>query len=147
MARAKAAPPDKAALDRLVADLRVLDVDGITRAAWGWERHERERLEAYRAAERDALAAVEAADLAPAWEEYRRALFGLTEGRGALVYWKAKHGDIGHRAERAAFGAALGIFARNGLPHERYVALVRPMAEALPWLLPETAPAPRARGA
>lgn len=130
-------------LDRLTADLRVFDVNGIERAAWGWDQHERGGLDAYHEAERDALAQIEKHDLGPQWEELRRTLFGLTESKGALVSWKAEHGDVGHKGERAAFGAALGLFARDHLPRTQYVTLVAPMAEALPWLLPDRKPAPR----
>ena len=135
--------PDQKELDRLSADLRVFDANGIERAAWGWDRHERGGLDAYHAAERSALAQIEQHDLGPQWEELRRALFGLTESAGALVSWKAKHGQLGHKAEGAAFGAALGLFARDHLSPEQYASLVEPMAEALPWLLPDRAPAPR----
>ena len=130
-------------LDRLAADLRTFDVNGIERAAWGWDRHERGGLDAYHEAEREALAQIEKHDLGPRWEEFRRTLFGLTESKGALASWKAKHGDMGHKAERAAFGAALGLFARDYFARNHYVTLVEPMAEALPWLLPDRAPAPR----
>jgi hypothetical protein len=65
------------------------------------------------------------------------------EGRGALLPWKQEHGQPGHTAERAVFAAALALEAGDRLSHEQYVALVRPLAEALPWLLPETPPAPR----
>jgi hypothetical protein len=135
--------PNLAELDRLTADLRVFDVNGIERAAWGWDRHERGGLDRYHAAERAALAAIEQHDLGPQWEELRRNLFGLTESKGALVAWKAKHGDLGHKAERAAFGAALGLFAKPHLSREHYAVLVEPMTEALPWLLPDRKPAPR----
>jgi hypothetical protein len=136
--------PTQAELDRLTADLRVFDANGIERAAWGWDRHERRGLDAYHGAERAALVVIEQHDLGPHWEEFRRTLFGLTESAGALVNWKAKHGELGHKAERAAFGAALGLFAREHLTREQYASLVEPMAEALPWLLPDRAPAPRA---
>lgn len=135
--------PNQAELDRLTADLRVFDANGIERAAWGWDRHERGGLGRYHDAEKAALAAIEQHDLGPQWEDFRRKLFGLTEAKGALVAWKAKHGDLGHKAERAAFGAALGLFAREHLSREQYAGLVEPMAEALPWLLPDRAPAPR----
>lgn len=130
-------------LDRLTADLRVFDPNGIERAAWGWDRHETRGLDAYRRAEKAALAQIEKNDLGPGWEELRRTLFGLTEASGALVNWKARHGHLGHKAESAAFGAALGLFARDHLTREQYTELVEPMAEALPWLLPDRPPAPR----
>ena len=136
---------NQAALERLVADLRVISEVGIERAAWGWDRHEQAGLDAYHAAERAALKATEAADLGPAWEQRRRQLFAMTEGRPALISWQAEHGETGHKAERAAFGAALGLFTQGLLSHEQYTALVRPMAEALPWLLPEIPPAPYPR--
>ena len=130
-------------LDRLVADLRVFDANGIERAAWGWQQHERNRLDAYHAAERAALAAIEKRDLGPQWDELRQKLFGLTESSGALVSWKARHGETGHKAEIAAFGAALGLFARPHITTEQHATLVAPMAEALPWLLPDHKPTPR----
>jgi len=139
----RASRPDKPALDRLVADLRVFDRDGIERAAWAWDRHERDHLPEYHDAERVALKAIESADLGPAWDELRRSLFDMTEGRGALVHWKTEHGDGGHKAERAAFGAALGLFAKALITSAQYAALVAPMDEALPWLLPDVPPAAR----
>jgi hypothetical protein len=134
---------NEAALQRLVADLRVLSGVGIERTAWAWDRHERDNLAPYQAAERAALAAIEAAELGPAWDEFRRNLFGMTEGGPyPLIEWKAEHGEVGHKAERAAFGAALGLFTQGLLSHDQYATLVRPMAEALPWLLPEIPPEP-----
>jgi hypothetical protein len=135
--------PAQSELDRLSADLRVFDVNGIERAAWGWDRHERRGLDAYHCAERAALALIEQHDLGPRWEEFRRTLFDLTEAAGALVNWKARHGERGHKAESAAYGAALGLFARDHLTPDQYAGLVEPMAEALPWLLPDRPPAPR----
>ena len=129
--------------EHLAADIRILDADGIGRAAWGWDRHEPVQHEPFHQAERSALAFIERAELGPAWEEYRRRLFGLTEAAGALVAWRATHGERGHKAERAAFGAALGLFAKHGISSAEYAALVEPMAEALPWLLPSHRPAPR----
>ena len=67
----------------------------------------------------------------------RSSLFGLTESGDALISWKAEHGEIGHKAERAAFAAALGLVASNLISKKQAATLLRPMAEALPWLLPE----------
>jgi hypothetical protein len=43
---------------------------------------------------------------------------------------------MGHKAENAAFAAALGLLA-DGIGKEQQHTLLRPMAEALPWLLQE----------
>lgn len=116
------APP--AEPERRAADLRVFDQNGIARAAWGWDRHEQRGLDGYHKSEKAALAFIERSDLGPSWEEYRRRLFGLTASPGALVAWKAKHGARGHKAERAAFGSALGLFARGGITADQYRELV-----------------------
>jgi hypothetical protein len=134
-----------AELQRLESDLRVLSPVGIERAAWGWDRHERDNLEAFHAAERAALQAIDKAGELETWDEWRRRLFYEVEGRLALQAWRAEHQRHSahvHKAERAAFGAALGLFARPWISHTQYAALVGAMAEALPWLLPERPPAP-----
>ena len=58
---------------------------------------------------------------------------------------KVEHGDKGHKAEHALLGAAFGLLVKDKIDHAHYVTLVRPMAEALPWLLPEALPEPRRR--
>ena len=88
-------------------------------------------------AEKAAVHAIEQADRGAAWDEVRRNLFGLTESGNSLVSWKAEHGEIGHKGEDAAFMAALGLVAGNLISREQQAALLRPMSEALPWLLPE----------
>jgi hypothetical protein len=131
-------------LDRLIADARVLSPAGIERAAWGWDRHEDPRLmERFHQAERAALRALEKSNRGPQWDDARKRILDLTEGRTSLEDWKAEHGDVGHKGERALLAAALGILARDQLDHEHYVTLVRPVSEALPWLLPELPPEPR----
>jgi hypothetical protein len=131
-------------LDRLLTDARVLSPAGIERVAWGWDRHEDPRLmERFHEAERTALRALERNDRGQQWEEARRRILDLTEGRTSLEDWKAEHGDVGHKGERSLLAAALAIVARDKLDHEHYVTLVRPMSEALPWLLPELPPEPR----
>ncbi len=51
--------------------------------------------------------------------------------------WKSEHGEIGHKAEDAAFMAALGLVAGNLIGKGQASTLMRPMSEALPWLVPE----------
>src|ERR1700730_18039379 len=136
----------RAELERLGSDLRVMSPVGIERAAWGWDRHERDQLAAFHASERAALDAIEAAEEGPIWDEWRRRLFYEVEGgRYALEAWRAehqRHSEHVHKAERAAFGAALGLFARPRISHQHYANLVSAMAEALAWLLPERPPEP-----
>ncbi|HET9847770.1 MAG TPA: hypothetical protein VFR68_04355 [Candidatus Dormibacteraeota bacterium] len=131
-------------IDRLLTDARVLSPAGIERAAWGWDRHEDPTvMQRFHDAERAALRVLEQADRAQAWDDTRKRILDLTEGRSSLESWKAEHGDIGHKAERALLGAALGLLTRDKISHDQYVTLVRAMSEALPWLLPEAAPEPR----
>jgi hypothetical protein len=131
-------PEHQKTLSRLIDDIRVLGPAGVERAAQGWDRHARlQGLQSIHEAEKAAVRAIEKADRGPAWDEVRRNLFGLTESGGALVSWKAEHGDIGHKAEDAAFMAALGLVAGNLIGEEQANALLRPMSEALPWLVPE----------
>jgi hypothetical protein len=131
-------PEHQRTLSRLIDDIRVLSPAGVERAAQGWDRHARlHGLEEIHAAEKAAMHAIETADRGPAWDEVRRNLFGLTESGNSLVSWKAEHGEIGHKAEDAAFMAALGLVAGNLISKEQAATLMRPLSEALPWLLPE----------
>ena len=131
-------------IDRLLKDARVLSPAGIERAAWGWDRHEDPTLmQGFHDAERAAIRVLEQADRAQAWDDTRKRILDLTEGRSSLESWKAEHGDIGHKAEHALLGAALGLLTRDKISHDQYVTLVRAMSEALPWLLPEAPPEPR----
>lgn len=135
-------PDHQRTLNRLMDDIRVLSPAGVERAAQGWDRHARlGGMQAMEDAEKAAVHAIEQADRGPAWDEVRRSLFGLTESGAALVSWKAEHGDIGHKAENAAFMAALGLVAGNLISKEQQRTLLRPLSEALPWLLPDEQPA------
>ena len=130
-------PEHDRTLKRLMEDVRVLGPAGVERAAQGWDRHvslhgEKQLHEA----EKAALHAIEQEDRGPAWDEVRRSLFGLTESGDALVSWKAEHGDIGHKGENAAFMAALALVAGRSISKDQSATLMRPMSEALPWLLP-----------
>jgi hypothetical protein len=130
-------PEHQRTLSRLIDDIRVLSPAGVERAAQGWDRHAGMHEGEMHAAEKAALHAIEQSDRGPAWDEVRRNVFGLTESGQALVSWKAEHGDIGHKGEQAAFMAALGLVAGNLIRKHEFNTLVRPMSEALPWLLPE----------
>jgi hypothetical protein len=120
---------------RLLEDLRTLSPAGIERAASGWDKHGEADHARLHDAERKALKALEDADLAPAWEDLRRAILDLTEGRTSLVAWRAEHGDTGHKAENATLAAGIGVLARDHVDRGDYELLARAMGEALPWLL------------
>ncbi len=132
-------PEHDRTLARLIDDVRVMGPAGVERAAQGWDdfaggtsRHAK-----YHQAERAATHAIEQNDRGDAWDTVRSSLFGMTESGQSLVSWRAEHGDTGHKAEDAAFGAALALLAADLIGAEQYETLVRPMGEALPWLLPE----------
>jgi len=126
------------AVERLLIDLRVMSGAGIERAAWGWTRHVGEAaLERYRETERAAVRLLETDQRGEEWESLRRQILDLTEGRGSLVAWRAEHGPAGHAAEQAALGAGLALLAGFGLRSDDLTVLLRPLDEALPWLLPE----------
>jgi len=135
-------PEHQPTLARLMEDIRVLSPAGVERVARGWDLHVGAKGEkSFLDAEKAATHAIEQADRGAAWDLVRSSLFGLTESGDALVSWKAEHGEIGHKAERAAFAAALGLVASKLISKEQATTLMRPMAEALPWLLPEQTPA------
>jgi hypothetical protein len=133
-------PEHERTLSRLIADVRVMGPAGVERAAQGWDRHIGVHgLQTFHAAEKAATHAIEHNDRGAAWDTFRSSLFGLTESGEALVSWKAEHGDIGHKAEDAAFAAALALVAADLVSPAQYATLVRPLGEALPWLLPDEA--------
>jgi hypothetical protein len=135
-------PEHQRTLARLMQDVRVLSPAGVERAAMGWDRHVgKHGLQALHTAEKAAIHAIEQDNRGSAWDEVRKSLFGLTESGDALVSWKVEHGDTGHKAEEAAFMAALGLVAGDLVGQEQSATLMRPMAEALPWLLPDQTPA------
>lgn len=128
--------------ERFLREIGAFSAAGVERAAWGWDQHAEGDIGAFRDAERAALRAIEKAERGPRWDEFRRSIFDMTEGRKALVAWQYEHGEKGHKAERAAFGAALALFARDHISREDFGTLARPMDEALPWLLPKEPPHP-----
>jgi len=131
-------PEHQRTLARLMDDVRVLSPAGVERVAQGWDDHVGAKgLQALHDAEKAATHAIEQADRGAAWDQVRKSLFGLTESGDALVSWKAEHGEIGHKAERAALAAALGLVAGSLISKEQAATLMRPLAEALPWLSPD----------
>jgi hypothetical protein len=131
-------PDHQKTIARLIEDIRILSPAGVERAAQGWDRHARlHGLDEIHKAEKAAVHAIEQAGRGEAWDEVRRNLFGLTESGNSLVSWKAEHGEVGHKGEDAAFMAALALVAGNLISKEQQATLLRPMSEALPWLLPE----------
>ena len=136
--------PEERGTARLLDDLRTLSPGGIERVAWGWESHASGEAHArFHQAERAALHALEQAERMEEWDRLRQTVLDLTEGRSSLISWKVEHGDVGHRAENAALAGALALLAAPAVPREIVRVLARPMAEALPWLLPDVAPEPR----
>jgi hypothetical protein len=89
------------------------------------------------------LKAIEAADRGADWDSVRRSIYKLTEGDHRAISWDVEHGDVSHKSEHAAYGAALGLLAGNRIDHHTREVLMRPMAEALPWLLPDEPPTPQ----
>lgn len=131
-------PDHQKTISRLVEDIRILSPAGVERAAQGWDKHARlHGLDEIHKAEKAAVHAIEQAGRGDAWDEVQRNLFGLTESGSSLVSWKVEHGEIGHKAEDAALMAALALVAGNLIDKEQQATLLRSMAEALPWLLPE----------
>ncbi len=120
---------------RLLEDLRTLSPAAIDRVARGWELHATPDLDRYHEAESAALHAIETAHQTLEWEALHHQILDLTEGRTSLVSWKVEHGQTGHHAEAAALGAALALQAAANLDRDHVKTLMRPMAEALPWLL------------
>jgi len=134
-------PEHDRTLARLIDDIRVMGPSGVERAAQGWDDFAGGGKHAhYREAEKAATHAIEQSDRGAAWDTLRSSLFGMTESGQALVSWKAEHGEVGHKGEDAAFGAALALVAGDLISPEQFHTLVRPMGEALPWLVPEVQP-------
>ncbi len=128
-------------IERLLNDSRTLSPAGIERIAQGWKDHAGSGVhEAFVEAEREALHAIEGSRRGSQWDELRNRLRHLVEGEGSLIAWRVEHGEVGHQAERAAFAAALALLALPDLSRTQYLRLVRPMAEALPWLENVTGP-------
>src|SRR5258708_18210010 len=82
---------DERGVERLLTDLRTFSPASIERVAGGWDRYEAVSHDALHDAERQALKALETADLAPAWEDVRREDLDHTQGRSSLRSWRGQH--------------------------------------------------------
>ncbi len=123
-------------IDRLLEDCRTLSPAGIERIARGWDvLAEGELHAAYVAAERAAIRLLEQSSRGQEWDGMRNLLLGLTERGTPMIAWRVEHGETGHRAERALLGTALALVAGPDLERQHRETLLRPTAEALPWLL------------
>jgi hypothetical protein len=129
--------PGQAPIERLLEDCRTLSPSGIERVAEGWQQRGPD--EAFAEAERLAVQAIERSNRGGQWDALRNELLGLTERGTPLVAWRAEHGQVGHQAEDALLAAALALTAGDDLDRAHRQILLRPMARALPWLLPDQA--------
>ena len=133
-------------VERLLQDFRTLAPSGIERAAWGWDHHVGTTgRETFAKAEQAALDAVKQGGAWDAWEAVRQAIYGLTEGDHAVISWEVEHDEHSEHsrsAEHAAYGAALALVAGDAIGNDTRRVLLTPMAEALPWLLPDFHPTP-----
>jgi hypothetical protein len=138
--------PDDRTVERLLQDFRTLAPSGIERTAWGWDHHVgKAGAERFGEAEKAALEAIKKRGGWDAWEAVRRAVYGLTEGDHAVISWEAEHEEHtehSRSAEHAAYGAALALVAGDAVDERTRRVLMTPMAEALPWLLPDFRPTP-----
>jgi hypothetical protein len=127
-------------LRRLLDDSRVLGPSGIERIAWGWTRHAADGLAEVDEAAGRARDALREAGREEAWQGLEREVRAMTEGHHAVQAWQAEAEGAGRTAEDATLHAALALLAEDLVDHPSYRALVKPMSEALPWLLPEEPP-------
>jgi hypothetical protein len=138
--------PGDRTVERLLQDFRTLAPSGIERAAWGWDHHVgKAGREEFGKAEKAALEAVKKSGAWDAWEAARQAIYGLTEGDHAVISWEVEHDEHSEHsrsAEHAAYGAALALVAGDAIGQSTRQVLLTPMAEALPWLLPDFRPTP-----
>ena len=128
--------PNSELVERLLSDCRVLGPSGVERIAWGTQKAHISEAEP----EHVALEAIRSNGLERAWQAAEAAVRHITEGSTSAPAWKAEQEGTRRTAEDAALHAAMAVIARNRLDHEIYRALVKPMSEALPWLLPDEMP-------
>ncbi|HEX4215784.1 MAG TPA: hypothetical protein VIA06_20895 [Candidatus Dormibacteraeota bacterium] len=132
--------PNSAEVQRLLDDGRVLGPSGIERIAWAWRRYATHELGALDDADKAALEMVRKDGLEAAWAAAEQDLRAMTEGHHAQAAWRAEPPNVDRTAEDAALHAALALVAGPQLDGDHYRALVKPMSEALPWLLPAERP-------
>ena len=135
--------PNSGLIQNLVDDCRVLGPSGIERIAWGRQRHvaaTEEARQAYLQAEQAAQESIEDSGRSDAWRAAESAIREVTEGRTSPVAWRSEHGVAGEPDEDATLHAAMALVVRDRLEDQHYRHLVKAMAEAIPWLLPDEPP-------
>jgi hypothetical protein len=135
--------PNGAFIRDLIDDCRVLGPSGIERIAWGRKRYvgsSQEQAHEFDEAARAAREVAQESGRGAAAAAAEAAVREITEGSTSPVAWRSEHGAAGEPAEDAALHAALALVVRDKLDPRQYHDLVKPMAEALPWLLPEEPP-------
>jgi hypothetical protein len=123
-------------VERLLSDARVLGPSGIERIAWGMKTHVVAADEAVADAERILRERGREAE----WREAEAAIRALAEGSHAQLAWRAEDPETDRTAEEALLHAGLALVARDELPSKERHQLLKPAAEALPWLLPDEPP-------
>ena len=109
---------------RLLEDLRLLGPTGIERIAGAWRNV---------AAAEDAIrtAAERRAEDDPEWRAAEAEIFAIARGEA----WLSLPQTDRDSAVAGAQDALLAVLERKTLTREQYRTLVRPTADALPWLL------------
>ena len=123
-------------VERLLSDARVLGPSGIERIVWGVRTHGDGTDDAVAEAERVLRESGREAE----WRETEGALKALTEGSHAQQAWRAEDPNADRTAEEALLHAGMALVAGERLPDVHRHALLKPAAEALPWLLPDEQP-------
>lgn len=132
--------PNTRVVERLLSDARVLGPSGIERIAWAWKRYTAPAHQECDDALDAARLIVAESGLEAAAEAAEADIRALTEGHNAQEAWKAEAGEGGRTAEDALLHAALALVTRDRVDEGTYRTLVKPMSEALPWLLPDEPP-------
>lgn len=120
-------------LQRLLDDCRVMGHSAIERVATSWRAHSENSEDAHQRV----LGAVRGD---PSWLAAEAAIRHMTEGHSAQIAWRAEDSETGRTAEEAVIHAALALTAGGRISRADRHLLLKPLAETLPWLLPDEMP-------